>query len=299
MSSWHSYPKIFQLGHPQIKELFQDSIIVQEKIDGSQFSFGLFEDGLKCRSKGKEIFLDNPEKMFNKAIETVINLKDKLTLGWTYRGEFLQKEHHNTLKYSRIPKQNIIIFDINSDNENYMQWQAVQEECKRLDLECVDTFYEGKIENGKEVFNLLEKESKLGGSKIEGLVFKNYLKFGADKKCLMGKYVSEDFKEIHNEEWKKKNPTNKDILEVLIIELKTEARWNKSIQHLKELDKIEFSPKDIGSLIKEIQDDLKLECKDYIKDKLYIYAIDKILRGCIAGFPEYYKKYLLEKQFEK
>ena len=54
MDSWHSYPQIYALGHRYITELLLDPVLVEEKIDGSQFSFGVFEvEGehqLRCRS---------------------------------------------------------------------------------------------------------------------------------------------------------------------------------------------------------------------------------------------------------
>ena len=34
MSSWHSYPKVYALGHSAIKDLLLDSVILEEKIDG-------------------------------------------------------------------------------------------------------------------------------------------------------------------------------------------------------------------------------------------------------------------------
>jgi hypothetical protein len=74
MSSYHSYPKIYNMGHPQIRELFDSIVTIEEKIDGSQFSFGIFDGELKCRSKGKEIVIDAPEKMFNQAVETIKEL---------------------------------------------------------------------------------------------------------------------------------------------------------------------------------------------------------------------------------
>ena len=43
-TSWHSYPSIFALGHRALAELFLDPVVVEEKVDGSQFSFGLFEE---------------------------------------------------------------------------------------------------------------------------------------------------------------------------------------------------------------------------------------------------------------
>ena len=118
MQSWGSYPSIFNLGHKALRELFERPVNVEEKVDGSQFSFGVTEEGeLKIRSKGKEMVVEAPEKMFAGAVETVKGLKDRLHPGWTYRGEVLCKPKHNTLQYGRVPKGNVILFDVNTGLE--------------------------------------------------------------------------------------------------------------------------------------------------------------------------------------
>jgi hypothetical protein len=59
-ASWNSYPKVYNMGHAAIADLLLDDVLVEEKVDGSQFSFGVFEHPeqgrvLKCRSKWGEI----------------------------------------------------------------------------------------------------------------------------------------------------------------------------------------------------------------------------------------------------
>ena len=112
MSSWHSYPSIYALGHAAVAELLLDPVVAEEKIDGSQYSFGRFSGALKVRSKGKQMIVESPEKIFRKAVEYVATLD--LRDGWTYRGEVLDKPKHNALAYDRVPKGNVILFDINT-----------------------------------------------------------------------------------------------------------------------------------------------------------------------------------------
>ena len=145
---------------------------------------------------------------------------------------------------------------------------------------------------------LLDRTSVLGGQKIEGVVIKNYLRFGMDKKILIGKYVSEAFKEVHQASWKASNPGKSDVMDQLITTLRTPARWAKAVQHLRDAGKLEDSPKDIGLLIKETQDDIEKECLDLIRDKLVEWALPKIKRGCVGGLPEWYKEELVKQQFE-
>lgn len=299
MSSWHSYPKLYNIGHAAVKDIFQDPILVEEKIDGSQFSFGKIKSELKVRSKGVEIQLDQPPKMFLKAIKTAKQLFELIPEGYTYRGEFLQNPSHNTLTYDRVPEKNIIIFDIQKDEEQYLTYEEKVEECKRLGLEVVPILYQGKIDKPEMLLELLEKTSVLGGQKIEGVVVKNYSKFGPDKKALMAKYVSEAFKEVHDKSWKDKNPTNADFLQLLAEKYRTPARWNKAIQYIKEAGLLTDSPKDIGMLMKEVQCDLLKECESEIKQELFDRAWKHIGNNSTKGLPEYYKKYLLDKAFKE
>lgn len=295
--SWHSYPSIFALGHRGVANLFDGDVVVEEKVDGSQFSFGRFGDELRLRSKGKQMEIDAPEKMFNLAAETVKRLGPQLVDGWTYRGEYLQKPKHNTLKYSRVPAQNIIIFDINPDHEVYLSPEEKEVEAKRLGLEVVPLLTAENVKDMETFKALLARESCLGGATIEGVVVKNYTQFGRDKKALMGKFVSEAFKEVHRLEWKQSNPGRADILLSLIAAYKTEARWQKSVQQLREAGVIEDSPRDIGKLIVAAGADIEKECKAEIMEALFKWAWPQIKRGAIAGLPEWYKEQLLAKQF--
>lgn len=294
-NSWHAYPSIFAMGHRVLKELLDDPVIVEEKVDGSQFSFGIIDGQLRCKSKGKELVIDAPEKMFSKAVTTVQKLD--LHPGWTYRAEYLQSPKHNALAYDRVPVNHLMVFDINIGHEEYLDYGAKKAECERIGLECVPLVYAGYISDSQHILSMIDRISVLGGQKVEGVVIKNYAKFGPDKKVLIGKFVSEAFKEIHAAAWKNTNPTNNDVISKLTDMLRTPARWNKAIQHLKEAGNLDGSPKDIGNLIKEVQTDIQKECTELVKDRLFEWAMPQILRGTIKGLPEWYKEELLKGQF--
>ena len=299
-SSWHSYPSIYSLGHKAIAELFNDPVIVQEKIDGSQFSCGRFGEELRFKSKGAIIQETQPPKMFKRAVDYIISIKDRLHDGWTYRGEVLDKPKHNVLNYSRVPTNNIILFDVNVSEESYCIPAVVANIADGLGLEVVPTIANiTTIKPTLDDFNgWLDLNSVLGGTQIEGVVIKNYFRFGVDKKVLMGKYVSEKFKEVHASQWKTDNPNKGDIVLLLIARLCTEARWVKAIQHLREQELITDSPKDIGPLIKEVQDDIEKEEAERIAMALYQWALPQIKRGSVRGLPEFYKQLLAKQQFE-
>ena len=122
--------------------------------------------------------------------------------------------------------------------------------------------------------------------------------WGLDKKCLMGKFVSEAFKEVHAKSWSEDNPKSKDIIGLIGTKYNSQARWQKAVQHLKEAGKLEDSPRDIGMLIKEIPQDIKKECEEEIKQQLFNWAWPNINRMVTSGFPQWYKETLLKQQFE-
>lgn len=79
MGNIPSFPKIFQVGNDYIPDLFKDQVEITEKIDGSQFNFGLTADRrIVFRSKGQEMFFDAYQKMFQKAVDTVHDLEAQI-----------------------------------------------------------------------------------------------------------------------------------------------------------------------------------------------------------------------------
>lgn len=60
-----SYPKVYSIGHPKTSLLFKDEIVVQEKVDGSQFSFMKIDEVSKGVVRGfpqfykEKIMVDN------------------------------------------------------------------------------------------------------------------------------------------------------------------------------------------------------------------------------------------------
>ena len=299
-TSWHSYADSKALGHKMIAELFFDPVVVEEKVDGSQFSFGIIGDQLKFRSKGAEIFVTpdghSSEKMFEKAVQAVMSRQFQLREGYTYRAEYVPKPKAVTLTYDRTPKDFLIGFDIARGEENYLSPAEKREEFARIGLEVVPCFFEGRIEDIEILRDMLKNISVLGGQQIEGVVVKNYARFGADKKILIGKYVSKDFQELHHKTWAKDNPKSGDIVQQIIEMVRTPARWRKGVQHLREAGTLTETPRDIPLLFKEVKADIEKECTDLIKDMLFNWAWDQIARGATAGIAEWYKEELAKEQ---
>jgi hypothetical protein len=210
--------------------------------------------------------------------------------GCIYRGEYLQKPRHNKLAYSRVPLGNVILFDMEFPNGEFASPQRLQDEARILNLECVPTLYEGRAHLLQdELKSYLLLESVLGGQTIEGIVIKNYYQTDQQGKPLMGKLVSETFRESHV---KKSIREDGDVIEEILAGYSREARWSKAVQHLQEAGELEQSPKDIGPLLKEMSLDFEKECEEEIKNLLYAHFRKQIIKGMCDGFAMWYKDYL-------
>lgn len=282
-----SYPKIYNLGHPWISTLFQEEVTVEEKVDGSQFSFGVIAGELVCRSKGVQLDLDNVDKLFAPAVHTARTIQPLLRNGWVYRGEALAKPKHNTLAYDRVPQGNIALYDVMRAHEAYVSRAELEGEAFVLGLEVVPLVFQGMFSGDPE--QLIDRVSFLGGAKIEGIVFKSRTQFGRDGKPMLGKYVRPDFRELNDKNWKLTNPGPTDIRQALAAKYCTKARWHKAVQHLAERGELQNAPQDIGNLMKEVHADLDGECKQEIMEDLWNWASKEFKRAACKGLPEWYK----------
>lgn len=289
-----SYPSVFQVGHKAIDALFDGPVVVQEKIDGSQFSWMADADGLHMRSKGVEIYPDAIPDLFDGAVATATSLfnAQKLEMGFVYRGEAIKDRRHNVLEYQRVPPGNIVLYDVEVGLQTFLPPDNLAKYATFLGLDHVPTYVEGEVSGIEELRPLLDKESILGGP-IEGVVIKNYARFGTDKKILAGKLVRADFLERHADVWGEREQPSKDTIETIIQALRTEARWRKAIQHLREQGVLVNAPQDIGPLLRELDKDLEKEELEFVAGRLLAWAMPKIMRGVKAGFPEWYKGQLL------
>ncbi len=205
-----SYPGILTVGHRYLEHLFDDVVVVEEKVDGSQLSFGA---GPQMRSKGKDQ-TDAPDSLFEQAWNAIRVMP--LTDGWVYRGEYLAKPKHNVLAYDRVPLQGIVLFDVETSSGTFLEPEAKHAEAVRLGLECAPLLYHGQLDQfalPPRIADWLKQRSFLGGQLIEGVVIKQYNRWGVDGKVLIGKCVSDEFKEVHKDTWPK-NP-NGDFIDDL------------------------------------------------------------------------------------
>ena len=297
-----AFPKIFAVGQRYVQDIFEDEVEVTEKIDGSQFSVAKIDNELIFRSRGRIQQQDCPDKLFKEGIDYLLSVKDKIPNDTQFYMEYLKKSNHNVLSYGRIPKNHFVLFGVYFFKEDRFlsKSQMLSSYADMIDIESVPVLFKGKIENFEELKKMLQTTSFLGKSKIEGIVIKNYHKDlmlgGHIIPIMCAKYVSEEFKEVHDKNWKREK-TVKGRWETFKEKYQTEARWLKSLFYLRDNGELEESPKDIGKLMKRVNLDITEECKEEICEFLWKEFSRELLRQSTKGLAEWYKEYLAKNNF--
>jgi hypothetical protein len=278
------YGKVYTVGHRDIRRLFDGPVVVQEKIDGSQFSAMCTDIGvLIVRSKGNYLdpVIDREKGLFAPSIRHLITVKDKMVPFGVYRFEAISRPKHNVLAYERVPAGNLVLYDLKFNNVLDAGHEMLEEQAEELGVEPVQEIYIGETSESALADYLIAKPM-LGGAMMEGIVIKNYV-LG-----LKGKLVAPRFQEIMHGR-PPKTPRESPITD-LGRKYCSEARWEKAIAHLREAGAIGPEParSDVGLIIKEVQRDVIEEYGADIRDELFT-AYAKSLRGeWIKGLPEWY-----------
>lgn len=285
------YSKPRTYGDKFLRDLHKNPVVIQEKIDGSQFSF--YKDpetgDLLFKTRNKMITPETCEAQFRPTVEHLLANKDAIIPGWIYRGEAMSSARHNKLKYDRAPSGHLVLYDIQTEDGLITDHGMLVREADGIGVEPVNKFGHLMADESmdEETFNvLMSYGSKLGGT-CEGVVLKNYhRKDPADEtKVLMAKIVSAEFREKKTSSM----PKNTLNLDSIIDTYRTEARWDKAVQHLRDSGYLEGTPKDIGPIMAEVQRDVEEEEKENIKDLLYAKFRKSILKGVSEGVAQWYK----------
>ena len=277
----NSYGKVYHLGTREVSGILDMPVYVEEKVDGSQFSFGKKDGELWVASRGGFKPLDTDDKMFTGAIATAVAALPSLIEGWTFRGEAMRGERHNKLTYGRVPPGNFMLFDV-QDEEGRSLGRPMVEECAvTLNVEPVALVAPAGHYSRAQLDELVVGQSALGRCDREGIVIKQVPHEG---KRLKAKIVGAAFREKVGAKPKK----GSDIA-AIVAQYRTEARWDKQIQHLRDEGKLTQSMKDVGPLMKELASDLQEECHDEIKAVLWPKIWKQIVKGISRGMPEYYR----------
>lgn len=293
-----SFPKIFALGQIYVTKILSGQIEITEKIDGSAFSFGKLGGQVHMRSKRAVVHKNMADQMFDKAHDYVLSIQDRLSDGKIYYVEYLRKPKHNTLAYERIPMNGMALYGVSDHTTGAFvsEYTDLMRYAEQINIDVVPLLYLGKLSTVESLKSLLDRKSFFGNVDIEGIVVKNYQRSMeiADKffPIMCGKFVSEKYKEQAGG-WAKDH-TNTGRWELYKQSYRTEARWIKAVQHLRDEGKLKNEPADIGDLIREVQRDITEENRIDIMEFLWSHFGKEVLRISTAGLPEFYKTYLME-----
>lgn len=304
------YPKVRTIGHREIGDILAGPVVIQEKVDGSNFSFGKTIEGeLFAMSRAQRLNFAAPEKMFAPALAHVQAIAHHIASGEAFRCEYLRKPKHNVIAYDRVPWNHLVLFERETQASTGVWSSAgdsrylLQETAKALWIDVVPELFRGDVSCTKALAELAENwfsaTSFLGGSKIEGIVVKNFNRFSEHQgHILVGKLVRQEFKEQHSHV-KRANGETPCKLEAIGLRFGGPARWEKAVQFLRESGALKGQPEDIPALLRRVQQDIEEECLDEIKEALWRQFKGAVFKGCRQGLPEWYKSKLLVDVVEK
>lgn len=289
-----NYGKVHPIGHKDVQGIFDEEVVIQEKVDGSRFTFGVIDGKLRCWSGSRHNELDLGEVgMFTPAIAHVKMLEATglLMNGTVAFCEFLGSRKHNKLEYGRVPRNHLVLFDAYSPERGCCKEHSQLSGLADMwQIDVVPVLFEGKVTCPEEITRLLETTSFLGGPKVEGVVCKRYQHGGQ----LRAKYVSDDFKEIAARRTKAKEGVG--IIEDIAECLATEQRFSKAYQAVRDRGKIGGVPEDIPHIIKELCIDLYAESHDYVSSRLLAWGWKQVQREVVRRLPDWYKSKLLKEE---
>lgn len=289
----NAFPKIFRVGDYRVNHIFDGPVVVAEKVDGSQWGFGRQNGKPVFRSKSRVVYPETIDKMFAPALA---HSQDVLSSFSNHNVEFycetLCKPKHNILTYDRVPRNNLYLFAVTQDGL-FLDIDSVSEIAGIIEVEPPNVLFDGETQQLDYIKSLVTT-SVLGGTVMEGVVITNYTQPTIVNGRMLSvittaKFVREEFKEKQSGGFK---TGTTHTLDDFIESFKTEARWHKVVQHLRDNGELQHTPQDIGPLLRELVVDLELEEEGAIKEGLYKLFIRQIKRKALAGFPEWYKEQL-------
>ena len=240
--TFKKYPEIERLGHEDNREILlydDDTIVIEEKVDGGNGSFWLEEDGIHFGSRNRDLTTDKDVKTFARQqiqlkehLESMEKEGIKINPDYIYYVEWMA-EH--TIRYTSAPY--VIAFDIrlkramNEDDYGLFLGRDTREnEFERLRIENVPCVWRGNVTELKKLnINELIPKSKYYSGWAEGIVIKNYCRKSRNgNHQLYAKVVREEFKEDNKAVFGSVRQSVSDT-DKIVEEFCTEARVRKAV----------------------------------------------------------------------
>lgn len=271
------YGKVHRLGSKEHAGFDEDAeIIVQEKMDGSQFSFWVEDGQLVCCSRTSRLDINEPGAMFAKAVATarLAHRNGLLEGGEVFYGEAFQRRRHNVLEYGVEPLGGLVLFEVSRSTK------TIEEHAKEMGCTPVKELYRGPLLPKDELRAMATGISPTLGGRREGVVVKQLAP--TYSRC---KIVSPEFAEVKVVKSTKSDNPVADIGRAFA----QPARYQKALQRLTEQGRITGTERDIGALIGEVRRDMFEEEKDAIAGALFALFSKDVGRAAVANVADWYK----------
>lgn len=182
----------------QVK-LMADTLLLEEKVDGFSIYFTCRDGYLDVATKQRQGVVEDPGAF----VEILPRLQELYETGelnpdYTYYGEYLDVPHKVKHAYARAARGGIIIWDIHNhyildDPTEWLDATDKATEAHRLGFETPNSWYAGLDSDRWEmvISPMLNQTSFLGGTKVEGIIIKNYSRLDKKGFPLTGKVVRE------------------------------------------------------------------------------------------------------------
>lgn len=238
-----------------------EHIVVQEKIDGANFSIRYDP-------------LDNTVKAFSR--KTQLSCENDLRGGWQWSQNldvdkvksvlgdnlilFMEWLVPHTVVYPKERHKNAYCYDIyDTDTQAYLAQSAVKEKVRELGLIYVPVFYDGEFTSWDDLRQFIGT-TKLGGEYGEGIVVKNQ-----DRMPLYTKIVTEKFRETKRCSHKTTNPellAERERVQKIVESVVTEARVEKILNKMVDYGVIpeDWNEHDMGVIARNIGKEVYQDC---------------------------------------
>ena len=275
------YDSIPRYGKQGTRDILGTEVVVMEKLDGANASFGIIDGELKMFSRNQELNEHNTLRGFYDWVKLNVDTS-KLIINTIYFGEWLVP---HSVQYKREAQHKFYLFDIyHSDVNEYLSSKIVQSQAKFIGLETPRVLFEGELQDVSEL------QQYVGLSELteipntgEGIVAKDY------EGQQFVKIVSDKFKET---KYTKQPSLDRTDIGALIDSVLTPQRVEKLIHKKIDLGLLpaELDITDTGNVLKALSSDV---VNDIFEEEMHIFL--DMLRKKISKKTPIVVRELLEK----
>lgn len=239
-----------------------DRIVIQEKIDGANFSIRYDEENgtLRCYSRKTELDLSNNLRGAWNWVQTLDTERVASVLG-NHLILFAEWLVPHTVTYPQDAYKKAYFYDVyDTEAAAWLEQNAVKEIVQSLDLIYVPVFYDGPFTNWDDVKHFVG-HTQLGGDLGEGVVVKNQTRLNSDDMRIpfYTKIVAEKFCETKEHKCRRKEVSpeeleDREMCQKLTESIVTEARVRKLLNKFVDEGIIpdDWGAKDMGTIAKNI-----------------------------------------------